>query len=556
MRRVVVLWVLLIFVLTACGEAAAPFGATSVPATPSSTPTLLPDGTRVLIAPAPFNPPAVDDEQRLVMTGSTSGPVTLDPALLRDAGAAFLARQVFRGLVRLDNDLQVQPDLAERVEISANGLEYTFTLRAGATFQDGTPLNAAAVAASLDRACDPELAGGDGFALPAAIYLIDILGARERLAGQADEIAGIQIVDDVTLRITLERPVASFLFKLAGSPGWVVDTNTATGTNWWREPNGSGPFKVEQLKDDGSIVFSGWDGFWGGAPGLDEIVIRGGVDALQPLNQYEAGDIDITSVPFYAVDRVLSPSDRLHPDLVVVEQLSTTFITLNVGAAPYDDADLRRALLAAFDRRKVAEVMFDGKVRLAEGLVPPGILQRDWPAEYPAVDSRAAAAIAASGEIAQRPRLFEPGGGISSAFRQVLLRDAGLEVDAIDVEWPVFADLLTTGRLPACVLTWIADYPDPANFLTAMFRTGSPDNYMRYSNPEFDALVDDAEVEPDEARRAELYLAAQQLLIDDGVLLPLYHDVDYTLVKPWVHGLTITPIGILSLEDVWIAGSR
>ena len=116
--------------------------------------------------------------------------------------------------------------------------------------------------------------------------------------------------------------------------------------------------------------------------------------------------------------------------------------------------------------------------------------------------------------------------------------------------------MLTTRSMDAYVLSWIADYPDPANFLEAMFHTGSPDNYLNYSNPEVDARLDAAKVEPDGERRAELYLEAQQLIVDDGVLIPLYHDVEYALVKPWVNGLHISAIGMLSLEDVWIDTSN
>lgn len=520
-------------------------------ATPSAIVTA--DGSRVLLAPAGFTPPQGSGDQVLTLAGSTSAPVSLDPAVLRDAESAFVARQVFRGLVRLDEELLPQPDLAERIEISANGRVYTFTLRAGATFQDGSPLDAAAVAASFHRATDPALADGDGAALPAAIYLVDIEGARERLAGETDRISGIETPDERTVRITLARPVANFLFKLAGAPGWIVDVASARGEEWWRSPNGSGPFRIVRLEDDGSIELERWAGFWGGAPALERVFIRGGADAVQPLNLYEAGRIDVTDTPFYAVDRVLSPTDALNRDLVVVPQLSTTFIALSPQAPLYEYPALRQAIALAFDRAKVAGVMFDGKVREAEGIIPPGILDRSWPATFAAHDPDQARELASTVAFdGLRPRLFDPGGGIGSALRRVLQRDLGVELDVIDVDWPVFSGMLTDGTLDGFVLTWIADYPDPANFVAALFHSESPDNYLGYANPVVDRLLDEAEVETDANRRAELYLQAQQRIIDDGVVIPLYHDVSYTLIKPWVRGLTVTPVGILSLEDVWI----
>jgi peptide/nickel transport system substrate-binding protein/oligopeptide transport system substrate-binding protein len=134
----------------------------------------------------------------------------------------------------------------------------------------------------------------------------------------------------------------------------------------------------------------------------------------------------------------------------------------------------------------------------------------------------------------------------------VLERDLGIEADAIELDWSEFSGRLTAGSLPAFSLTWIADFPDPANFLTSMFLSTSPDNYIGYSNSEVDRLLLEAEATADVEERSRLYLEAQQLVIDDDVLIPLYHDVSYTVVKSHVRGLVVSPIGILSLEDIWI----
>jgi oligopeptide transport system substrate-binding protein len=525
-------------------------GQASPAADPTPTVEIGPDGERVLVAPAKGDRPTVSGDQRLVMAGSDDGPETLDPALVRDAESSFYTRQIFRGLVRLDNDMQAQPDLAERIVISADGREYTFHLRSNATFHDGTPIDAAAVAASFNRAADPRLADGDGFALPAAIYLIDIDGADARLAGDADAISGISVLDDRTLTMTLREPAANFLFKLTGNAAQVVDADTATGDGWWRKPNGSGPFKLGDWNAS-QIVLSSFSDFYDGAPLLDEVVIRLGQAAFQPLNLYESGAIDVTEVPFYAIDRVLSESDPLHDELTVVPQLSTTFILMNPNQEPFDDPAVRAAVVAALDRSKVADVMLDGKVVQADGIVPPGILDREWPAENPGYDLDAARqSIATAGELDVPPTFY--GSGAAVGLTAVLERDLAIDADAIGLDWSEFSARLTDRSLPAFNLTWIADFPDPANFLTSLFLTGSPDNYIGYSNSEVDRLLLEAEAVQDAEQRARLYLEAQQLIIDDGVLIPLYHDVSYTVVQPHVNGLVVSPIGILSLEDIWI----
>jgi len=507
-------------------------------------------GERILVAPPKGARPPVSGDQQFVMAGSDDGPETLDPALVRDAESSFYTRQIFRGLVRIDNDMLAQPDLAEQIVVSADGLRYEFRLHQNATFHDGTPITAEAVAASFNRAADPALAGGDGFSLPAAIYLIDIEGAEERLAGDTDSISGITIVDDHTLVMTLREPASNFLYKLAGNAAYVVDVESAGGDDWWLEPNGSGPFMLEEWSGS-RIVLGAFADFYDGAPLLGEVVIRLGQAAVQPLNLYESGQIDMTEVPFYAIDRVNSESDPLHDELTVMPELSSAYILLNPNEAPFDDLNVRRAIVAAFDRSKVANVMLNGHVVEADGIVPPGILDREWPAEMPDYDLEAAReALDAAGEMEVPPAFY--GSGASVSLTLVLQRDLGIDADAIGLDWSDFSERLTARDLPAFSLSWIADFPDPANFLTSMFLSTSPDNYIGYSNPEVDRLLREAEIVQDVDERAQLYLDAQQLVVDDAVLIPLYHDVSYTVIKPYVQGLVISPIGILSLEDIWI----
>src|SRR5690606_34129367 len=124
----------------------------------------------------------------------------------------------------------------------------------------------------------------------------------------------------------------------------------------------------------------------------------------------------------------------------------------------------------------------------------------------------------------------------------------------IGLEWSDFTARLTVKELPAFNLTWIADFPDPANFLGALFLSTSPDNYIGYANSDVDQLLRDAEVAQSVDERERYYLEAQQLIVNDAVLIPLYHDVSYTVVAPYVRGLVVSPIGILTLEDIWIDG--
>jgi oligopeptide transport system substrate-binding protein len=492
-------------------------------------------------------------EQHLRLAGSAFGISTLDPALVRDVETAFLSRQVFRGLMSLDSTLQPVPDLASDVEVLENGMRYRFRLHPDLQFHNGNPIDADAVVSSFNRASNPDLGSGDGTDLSAATYFSDIEGIGERLSGHVDSISGLQVVDDLTVDIILSRPAANFLLKMTGAPAFVVDVSTVDVDGWWNQANGSGPFIVESFDVAERLVLVANREYPGGGPRLDKVTVLFGSQSSQPLNLYEAGSIDVTSVPGWAIDRVQSPGDPLHPHLIAIEQMSTTYLAFNMSFPPYDDDRVRRAIASGFDVDRLVELSYSGRVARAAGMIPPGVGDREWESDPVPFDlAKSRDLLDESAGRRATARVVEPGGGVSSVIRAVLQRDLDLELVVLDQPWPDFAERLSRRDLPALVLTWVADYPDPENTLATLLRTGSPDNFGNYSNPEFDRLVDEAAVEQDQERRAQLYLDAQQIALDDVAVIPLYHGKSYTVIQPWVQGLEVTEIGILSLENVWI----
>ncbi|GAH77606.1 unnamed protein product, partial [marine sediment metagenome] len=191
--------------------------------------------------PRPFG---ISRQQSLAMWDV--GPITLDPALAREARSGRYIREIFSGLVTLDQDLQVVPDIAERWKVSKDGTAYTFYLRKGVRFHNGREVKASDFKYSLERACDPETESPT-----AETYLSDIMGVKEMLNGEAEEIDGVKVIDDYTLQITIDAPKAYFLAKLTHSPAFVVDSaNVESGEEWWRNPNGTGPFRLRQWTED------------------------------------------------------------------------------------------------------------------------------------------------------------------------------------------------------------------------------------------------------------------------------------------------------------------
>jgi oligopeptide transport system substrate-binding protein len=501
-------------------------------------------------------------DQSLALAAPPDAPATLDPAFARDIGTTFIVRQLFRGLTRLDIDLQPVPELADRIEISGDGLIYTFHLRDTAEFQDGSQITASDVVYSLTRSLDPRTAGGDASQLGGPTFLAGIEGAGELISGQAGELSGISAVDEQTVEIRLTRPESTFLMKLASVPASIVDAEQVqSSADWWSAPNGSGPFRLAEWFQGERLVLKPSEHYFAGLPTLTSVEFRLGQNAAQPFNLYQAGEIDIASVDSTGIEQVLAPESGLGEEVVVTPQFALEYVAFRTDVEPMNDPHIRRAVQLGFDKEKIASVAFDGHVEAACGLIPNGMLGVDWPCNDLPFDLEAAKseiALSRYGSAENVPPI-EIYIGLSGAGRTMadVLRDSlgqniGLRVDVIAIDLPDFLDGLYSHEYPAYEVYWSADYPDPKSLLWTLFSSESKDNYTDYHNQRFDDALANAAAEQDPAKRIDFYAEAQQILVDDAVILPLYHDVSYTVAKRYVEGLEVTPIGILELERIWL----
>ncbi|HVB64483.1 MAG TPA: peptide ABC transporter substrate-binding protein [Nitrolancea sp.] len=507
-------------------------------------------------SPTPRQTPNPSGDQTLTLSGGSVDPPTLDPALVRDADSSFIDRQIFRGLVGLTPALNAQPDLAEKVDLSADKKTYTFHLRAGIKFQSGKPIRAGDVQYSIERATDASIARQAGGSIPALTFLSDIVGVADHAAGRSAKVSGIKVIDDSTLTITLTHPVANFLVKLAGTPAAVVEqSDVARGAGWWKKPDASGPFGVAQWDPGKQLVLSGNRNYLPSPPTLKTVTILFGVNAADPLTLYERNEVDAASVPADAVDRIQAPNSPYQQQLVVEPLLSESYVLLNPNIAPFNDINVRKALIMAFDRSKIATVTYDGHVRVANGIVPSGLQGAAWTATIPKYDPAAAKALLAQTTLNANSApltLYTSGDYAPIAMKLQYQSNLGLNSDVVQLEFQDYINDITARKLPALTLDWVADYPDPEDFLRTLFYSTSTENYIGYNNPKVDQLLDQAGAESDPSKRQALYEQAQQLIIDDAVVIPVYDDVQFELIKPHVHGLDVTPIGLLGLETVWL----
>lgn len=524
------------------------------PSTPLPTPE--PTSTSIPSADTPTDTPEpAPAGGSLALYGQD--PVTLDPAVAGDVNSHEYIAKIFSGLVRMSSDLEILPDIAERWEVDDSQTIYSFYLRHNVKFHNGRAVTAHDVKYSIERACDPETDSR-----VASSYLGDIVGVLDKLDGRASEVAGVEVVDDYVLRITIDAPKAYFLAKLTYPTSSVVDQEQVEDApaDWWKEANGTGPFWLKQFATR-AIILQANDDFYRGRPSLDEVIYR--LSGGGAMGQYEQDQIDVAPVSAADIDRVLDPANPLHDELVVVRSLDTWYLAFNTTMPPFDDLKVRLAFAHATNKRAIADIILNKMVEPADGILPPNMPGHSEDLKGISFDPDKALDELDESSYADDlpPIVFTVSGegGVSAmddalaeSYRQIL----SAEVEIQQMSWSRFLEGLNDRQFQMFSLGWIADYSDPENFLDLLFHSQSEYNHMAYSNLQVDALLEQARTESDREIRLGLYQQIEEMLVWDVAWIPLYHGIDYQLVKPYVKGLVISPQGFYFLENVIVESHK
>ena len=488
-------------------------------------------------------------------------PPTLDPHLTTDATSAQVIVEIFGGLVTIDRNLDVVPDLAESWDISADGRVYTFRIRPDAVFHDGKPVTAEDVRWSLERVTDPltEAPNVDQ-------YLGDIVGVDAKLAGDVLEISGVRVINERTIEITIDAPKSFFLAKMTYPTAFVLDRENieANPKNWFRKPNGTGPFKMTEYKVGETLILSRHDAYHLGSAKVAEVemILSGGTSMLM----YENDEIDIAGVGLADLDRLLEPSHSLNAELTrAAPSFSVQYIGLNVNEPPLDDVKVRQALNLAIDKREIATIVLGDQVVPAKGILPPGFPGFSESVSGYEFDPIKAKQLLLESKYGNDLDNLPPitittpgsfGANVSLDMEVVLAmweKNLGITTEFQQTEFATFLKDLNKRRFQMFDIGWIADYPDPENFLDILFYSDSSNNHTNYNNPEVDALLEKARVETDETLRFSIYNEVEQTILDDAPWIPLWYSGErYLLVKPNVHDYLLTPLIIPKLRHVFL----
>ena len=485
--------------------------------------------------------------QALTQAGSSPLERDLDPAtaLTSMADADYIGL-LYSGLVRLDPELQIEPDLAQRWEISPDGLVYTFTLRPNLKFASGLSLSAGDVIASWDRACSPKTGS-----TTARRVLGDIQGARARLDGEASQVSGLRLINDSTLEVTLAEPSPTFLAKLAEPAAAVVNRMSVMTytSSWVYTSDASGPYVLDERVPGRRMVFQR-NPYYYNPPDIPTRVFLLNPDDT-PLALYEKNQLDLVSLTGREWQRISGGESELKGQLQGGIDLCTVMLRLNTSLPPFDDPDVRRAFALATDRRGYNERILSGAGLPAAGILPPAMPGFDAArAAFPYDPDAARRLLEGSKYAGSLPPVRLGVSGSTAPARVEWLADQWLknlgvkvQVELLDPQNPIRAAFLSDAQL--LDLTWCAGYPDPAGVLDVLFHSQSDLNMAHTRDPWLDTLLEQARVEYDPAQRLDLYRQVEDRLLESGSVIPLVHPARYTLVKPWVLGYRFAPAPVL-----------
>lgn len=468
-------------------------------------------------------------------------PKTLDPALATDVPSGRAVAYVFDGLTRFTPDARLEPALAERWEVTPDGKIYTFHLRRGVRFHDGTPLVARHVVQTFHRVLDPTTKSTG----PWVLY--PIAGARDFADRKAQSIRGLEAPDDSTVRITLDAPLAIFLKLLAMPVASIVPDSV--GPSFRENPVGTGPWRFVEWRHDDYLLFARNADYFDGAPRTDSLRVRIIREPSTAVAEFEVGNVDLLYVP-EAESRRWEETDERSAMLAAAPALRLWYVGINTTRGPLRDVRVRRAINHAIDVGVILERLVGGRGRLAAGVIPHVLEGADTTRQPYAHDVERSKQLLTQAGFPNGIDIDlwhseDPTFSRVAQSIQSYLAEAGIRAKLVQREAAAMRGAARNGETDMVLKDWYADYPDAENFLYPLLHTvnrGIGGNVSFYSNAAFDRLVDQSRVELDSARRVSLYRQADSIAFSDAPMAFLFFYNELYAVQPWVSGFQVPVI--------------
>jgi peptide/nickel transport system substrate-binding protein len=488
---------------------------------------------------------SLQDGGKTLVVALPQATVQLDPALAGANGYGDiipLHDNLTEGLTRFKlGSADVEPALAESWEASADGLTWTFHLRPNVTFHDGTPFDAKAVELSFVRQLDENN----------PYHFEGITYAEIAFAG----VTKVAATGDLDVTLTLSGPSVLVPGNLAVFAAAIVSPTAleTLGQDFGQTPVGTGPFKFDSWTKDVELVMVANDGYWGGRPKLDRIVWRTIAEDTVRLAELKTGAIDIANqIDLKDVEDVQADANL---QLITGNFLNVQFLAFNKGLAPFDNQLLRQAVQHAVNKQNIADAIFYGQYTLGAGPIAPGLPGYDASLAdmYPYDPEKAKALIAEAGvdkiefDLYNRSNSFWP---LVGQLIQADLAAVGITANLKSLEDAEFFADLNASKAQAFINDWTWDNGDPDNVMYSLFTAPRAMNRMAFKIEQVDKLNVQAQQEADPAKRAEIYIEAQKLILEDAAMVVLGYPGRAMGARQSVQNLQISPIGLIVLRDV------
>jgi peptide/nickel transport system substrate-binding protein len=467
----------------------------------------------------------------VLVAAISAQPDQLDPHKTSAYASFEVLENVYDTLVVPNpDDLTMQPSLATDWTTSDDELTWTFTLRDGVTFQDGTDFDSADVVYSYKRIIDEDLQNAYRFA----------------------NVADVTADGPDTVVITLKQPTPNLLALIGGFKGMaILPENAEDDYDLTTEAVGTGPFKLVS-SDAASTVLQAYDDYWGGKPKLDGVTFRYISEPAAALTALKNGEVQWTdNVP---PQQISALQDDAYVELKSIPSVDYWYMSMNYERAPFDNRDVRRAIATAVDREAVTEAAKFDAAKANQTAIPEG---NYYATDYSPFDTDQAAAK----QMLEQTGVSLPitmGLMVTDEYPETVtaaqviaseLKPIGIDVDIQTVDFATWLDRESQGDFDAFMLGWLGNI-DPYDYYYSQHITGGTNNYQHYSNPQVDQLLQQASTESDKAARKDLYDQAAKLIVDDVSYLYLYNP---NVVQAWVPGLkgyTIRADKAINFENV------
>jgi len=498
-------------------------------------------------------------------------PAYIDPYNTQESEGTNVEQSLFDSLTAI-NPLtsKLEPAAAESWKVNSDGTVWTFKLRKGATFHDGTPVTAKDFKYAWERIANPATDPKNPSVI--SYHLAPVKGFQEMSDGKATTLTGVKVVDDLTLEVTLTEPFADFEYvvahpALAPVPQAAVEKDPKAFAEM---PIGNGPFKMaEPWKHDQFIKVVRFDGYYGTKANLDGIDFKIFKDEDTAFREFEAGNLDFTSIPTGKIAAsktkygVSTDGYTVNPKKQVLLGAETAvyYMLMNNTDPVLKNPKVRAAISMAINRQALCDTIYEGTRKPATGIVPPGIVgfqPNAWASTKYDVEGAkkmlADAGYPGGAGISELSLSFNTGAGHEKVMELVGsdLAKIGVKTKPDGVEWAQYLKQLDAGTYQIGRLGWIADYPIIDNFINPIFQSKSGDNKSKFVDASVDSAITDARKITDSAKRIAAYQAIEKTIGEQTPVAPLTFYAHRHVGSSRVHNLIYSPMGLGAFDKCWI----